>query len=279
MRIFFTAFALLALCCGTTGNPGEEQASSVLRMQKDTTIKIGKFEVLIITPSDSIKGDLLLLPGWNFKNTAWCDSTDVCSTALAKGLRVIAPQMSQSIYASQYYPETRADLAKHPTGTWLWDTMIPALQARNIFSAGKNYVLGLSTGGRGVALLLIHKPGLFDAAAALSGDFNQAVMPKDALSTLVYGPYSKFKERWKTVDNPWSDANKISTPLFLGHSYADKIVPYSQSLQFYMKLRTVPGKFLGSSEKLHFHKEDKLGHTWAYWRSELPAVWKFFESQ
>jgi dipeptidyl aminopeptidase/acylaminoacyl peptidase len=181
--------------------------------------------------------------------------------------------MGQSIYASKYFPETRTDLAKYPTGTWLCDTAMVFLQTNfNIFSTGKNYILGLSTGGRGVALVCERKPGLFDAAAALSGDFDQTAMPNDNLSTLIYGSYSKFKDRWKQIDNPGNDAAKINTPFYLGHGKRDKIVPVSQTTNFFNVLKKLHPKL-----DLVLHIAEKKGHDFGYWRSELPEVWKFFE--
>jgi len=276
-RLFIPLFLVLQGCSGQSAKdstavlPAKPKAKPVYKAL-DTTVKIGGYEVRIQTPADSIKGDLLLLPGWDFSNRKWCDSSDVCRTALAKGFRVVAPQMSRSIYAKKYFPETRADMAKHPTITWLDSAMDLLGKQFGCFKAGKNYVLGLSTGGRGVALICEAKPGFFHAAAALSGDFDQSKMPADNLSILVYGPYARFSNRWQTVDNPVHFADSMKTPIYLGHGLKDRVVPPSQTQQFAEVLKKKKPEL-----PVILHLDTNAGHTFRYWRSELPAVWQFFE--
>jgi len=276
-RLFIPLYLVLHAC---SGQSAKDSAAVVAVKPKikpaykalDTTVKIGGYEVRIQAPADSIKGDLLLLPGWDFSNRKWCDSSDVCRTALAKGFRVVAPQMSRSIYAKKYFTETRADMAKNPTITWL-DSVLSLLGNKfGCFKAGINYVLGLSTGGRGVALICEAKPGFFHAAAALSGDFDQSKMPTDNLSTLVYGPYSRFANRWQTVDNPVYFADSMKTPIYLGHGLKDMVVPSSQTQLFADVLKKKKPEL---PVMLHLHPT--AGHSFGYWRSELPAVWQFFE--
>lgn len=252
-----------------------ESKNKVCAVNKDTTLIIGGFSILIKVPDSSIKivGDLLLLPGWNYSNTKWCDSTSVCDSALKKGLRVIAPQMMQSVYATIYYPQTRSDLLKYPTLTWL-DTSIDILQAQyGFFQESMRFVLGLSTGGRGVALICEKKPNFFTAGAALSGDFDQSKTTNDVLTMLVYGPYHMYKDRWKTIDNPTFGIPSLTTPLYIGHAVNDKVVPYTQSRDFYLAIKKAHPTL-----NVKFHEEWKLGHTFTYWRSELPAVWNFFDT-
>ena len=276
-RLFIPLFLVLQGCSGQSAKdsaailPAKPKAKPVYKAL-DTTVKIGGYEVRIQTPADSIKGDLLLLPGWDFSNRKWCDSSDVCRTALAKGFRVVAPQMSRSIYAKKYFTETRADMAKHPTITWLDSTLGLLGKQFGCFKAGKNYVLGLSTGGRGVALICEAKPGFFHAAAALSGDFDQSKMPADNLSILVYGPYARFSNRWQTVDNPVHFADSMKTPIYLGHGLKDRVVPPSQTQQFAEVLKKKKPEL-----PVILHLDTNAGHTFRYWRSELPAVWQFFE--
>lgn len=246
-----------------------------VEITRDTNVTIGGVAIMVRVPDKSvkIKGDLLLLPGWNFSNTKWCDSTPVCDTALKRGFRVIAPQMMQSVYATHYYTETRADLAKYPTLTWL-DSAIDILQWKYGLFNNYKLILGLSTGGRGVALICEKKPSFFTAAATLSGDFNPLSQPNDVLTRLVYGPIHMYKQRWKEEDNPTTDIYKLNTPIYIGHAVNDKIVPYTQSRDFYLALKKAHPTL-----KVKFHEEWKMGHTFAYWRSELTAVWKFFDEE
>lgn len=276
-RLFVPLFLVLQACSGqsakdTAGIKTAKPTIKKVYKALDTTLKMGGYEVRIQSPADSVKGDLLLLPGWDYNNRKWCDSSDVCRTALAKGFRVVAPQMSRSIYAKHYFPETRADMAKHPTLTWLDSSLDLLSQKFGCFKSGKNYVLGLSTGGRGVVLICEAKPGFFHAAAALSGDFDQSKMPADNLSILVYGPYARFTKRWQTADNPVFLVNSMKTPIYLGHGLRDRVVPSSQTQLFADAL-----KIKKPDLPVILHLDAKAGHNFSYWRSELPAVWQFFE--
>ena len=212
VKILIWTCALSILACGASTSEDIQIAKTNNRM--DTTVAIGGFKVRIIKPNSNSKsaGTLLLLPGWNFSDKMWCDSSDVCETALSNGLTVVAPEMGKSIYATEYFPETRDDYRKYPTLTWL-DSAIEILKKRNgVFGSSaeqRNFILGLSTGARGVALICAKKPGFFHAAAMLSGDYNQAAITDDPLCTIVYGPYQKYSNRWKTIDNPSSQIEKF----------------------------------------------------------------------
>jgi predicted esterase len=179
--------------------------------------------------------------------------------------------MGQSIYATKYFPETRADLAKYPTLTWL-DSSLKYLSKEYGFFNLKRYVLGLSTGARGVVLLCEKTGKYFHAAAALSGDYNQSALPTDPLCTLVYGPYSKFSNRWITVDNPQTSRESMRTPIYLGHGQMDRVVTVRQTLEFGQRLTESHPRL-----DVKVHIDTKAAHTFGYWRSELPAVWGFLE--
>lgn len=268
---------LIFFVCSCQAQPGAvvvNDSKSALKKQADTVIFFQGYEVWIQTPADSVRGDLLLLPGWDYSNRKWCDSTDVCQTALKKGFRVIAPQMHRSVYATVYTLNTRPDLRQNPTLKWL-DSMIDFLQVGKGFFKGKRYVLGLSTGGRGVAQICERKTGFFHAAAALSGDYNQLSMPKDNLMTLVYGSSQgeAGQKIWRTVDNPQMNCQNMKTPIYLGHGMLDRVVPVRQTTDFAMALNQ---KYPRLDVKLHI--DHTAAHNFKYWRSELPAIWTFFEA-
>lgn len=274
------AIALLISFCGCQAKSTNHKESdtiqpkSTLPINHDTSIRVNNLEFYIQVPKKDIavKGDLLLLPGWDFSNTKWCDSTDVCKTSLQKGYRVIAPQMGRSVYATRYYTQTRDDFRKFPTLPQL-DSALEWLKTNGGFFSQKNLVLGLSTGARGVALLCERKPGWFHAAAALSGDYNQTAMPNDNLMRLTYGPYSIYRILWINTDNPQTDAGKLKTPIYLGHGMKDKVVPFGQTKDFAGVLQ----KKNPDTSAIVLNLNKNAGHNFGYWRSELPAIWQFFE--
>ncbi len=236
-------------------------------------VKIAGHWVDIRQGKDSPQGNILVLPGWNFPRQDWCQKSSLCQKALARGYRLILPEMAKSMYAKQHYPETRQDWRGNPTRAWVVEEMIPFLQEEEkvMLPLQKNYVLGLSTGGRGVALLLQDLPELFLAGAALSGDFDQTLMPDDRLTIGYYGPYADFPTRWTGLDNPLQQAAKIQVPLYLGHGTEDKVVPVEQTQVFYQALRAARPQL-----EIVLNLPN-AGHDYQYWDSEVENMLDFLD--
>ncbi len=234
---------------------------------------LNNVSVDIFQNDSEFKGDILILPGWNFKRNIWCDSLKFCELALKRGFRLVLPEMGKSIYSSSYYPETRKDWKKYPNLSWVTDSLIPYVQKKyGIFSTKRNYLLGLSTGARGVILIGINTDTLFAKGAALSGDYNQIKMPNDNLITGYYGSYFKHRKRWEEVDNPLRNSKKIKFDLYLGHGQNDKVVNYSQSVELYDSI-----KKNNKNINVILSAPNKKGHNFEYWRSEIKNILMFFE--
>ena len=237
---------------------------------------VDRFVVEIKTPPGQVTGDLLVLPGWNFSRSSWCENSSLCENALQRGYRLIFPEMGKSIYQTKIFPETDTDLLKYPTGNWLNDTLIPYLQRTYdiLQTGGNNFIIGLSTGGRGVALTVIHHPDLFRAAAALSGDFDQTTMQGDKLMTSGYGAYLQFSERWRTIDNPTFSIDSFHIPVYLGQGLNDPINPPGQPIDFAKALRKAHPDL-----NIVLHVVADADHDYNYWNSEVIPVLDFFEKQ
>jgi pimeloyl-ACP methyl ester carboxylesterase len=262
------------LSAGTGGAEGQTASGGCKPFTTSQVMKVSSYDVEIMLPEGDVKADLLVLPGWNFSRTDWCAKSSLCKRALKKGYRLILPEMGKSIYASEYYPETRNDWRVYPTRTWVTDTLIPQLQNDHcvLQHGGHNYMVGLSTGARGVALIALHRPGLFAAGAALSGDYDQRLLTSDNLMRGVYGDYESFKDRWEGQDNPTVNADKFTTPLYLGHGLEDDVVPHEQTEVFYKALKR-------ARPDLHveLHLADNKGHDYGYWNSEVDDMITFFD--
>ena len=192
----------------------------------------------IYIPQNYRNRSIVVLPGWDFPRTSWVEDSPLVQYADKYGYALILPEMLQTLYESAYYPETKLKWNKIPGGEFLKKRFIPEIQNRhNLLKQGdNNTLLGLSTGGRGVALIALENPGLFVAGASLSGDFSQENTPEDRLMTAVYGSFNKFPERWKGRDNPMARVSEWKMPLYLAHGTADDIVPEEQSRLFYQVL-------------------------------------------
>ncbi|MCT7950361.1 alpha/beta hydrolase-fold protein [Ancylothrix sp. C2] len=228
----------------------------------------------IYVPQKYRNRSVLVLPGWNYPRTSWPENSNLVNLAEKHGYVLILPEMLQTLYESSYYPDTQLKWNQKPGGEFIKTRLIPEIQKRhNLLRPGQNNtLLGLSTGGRGVALIALENPRLFVAGASLSGDFSQENTPDDRLMTAVYGAYTKFPERWKGRDNPSLRAAEWVMPLYLAHGTADDIVPEQQSRLFYQEL--IKNK---SNLVVEYHAVKDAGHDYQFWGGQLPAVFGFFE--
>ena len=242
---------------------------------KDSVFFISNTKVEIIIPHDSVKGSILVLPGWNFPQNDICLKTDFCNKFTAQGFVLIMPNMQKSIYSHKLFKETREDWRTYPTLLWITDSLIKEIQTKFklLLENQNNFIFGISTGGRGVALVLENTNELFNAGAALSGDYNQLLDLKDNLMLGYYGEYSKFPERWSGEDNPFIHASKIKTPIFIAHGKEDKIVPFKQSELFFEELIKIQPN---TGHKLDLI--EKAGHSYEFWSSEFDKVLIFFNT-
>jgi S-formylglutathione hydrolase FrmB len=201
-----------------------------------------------------------------------CEKSTFCTAATNKTFILVRPEMGKSIYASSIYPETRKDWSSYPQLKFITDTLIPELQAKfSLLKPGQNnFLYGISTGARGVAMIALHTGKLFKAGAALSGDYEQTRMPKDNLMKGYYGELDKFKERWQK-DDPYLHAAEIKIPLYLAHGGSDKVVPTEQTKIFFKKLKEV-----SPALKHELHIADSAGHNYDFWGKETDEVLKFF---
>jgi S-formylglutathione hydrolase FrmB len=224
--------------------------------------------------ADTSKATLIVLPGWNLKATEWCEKTSLCEKAKEQGFDLVVVEMQRSVYLKEYYPQTRADYKDYPTRSWLMDSVVQPLFTKNLV-ANENpvFVLGLSTGGRGAAILALENPEIFSGAASLSGDFNPLLQKNDALMINSLGPYSKFPELWNGDNNISKRAKEFKTPLYIGHGQQDKVCPLIQSTDFVKILKTTHPTL-----RVVSHFPANYGHTYAYWDSEVAAVLNFFKS-
>jgi S-formylglutathione hydrolase FrmB len=220
-------------------------------------------------------GAVLVLPGWNFSKNDVCVKSDFCTKALSQGYILVFPEMLKSVYASELFPETRTDYRKYPTMKWITDTLIPFCQKQfAIFRMDdKNFIYGISTGARGVALVAENTGNLFLAGAALSGDYDQTTMHSDRLMTGYYGSYAEFKDRWEGPDNPLIHSDRLKIPLYLAHGIKDAVVPVNQTINFSKKILAENPR---NGHEIHLC--DTCGHNYAFWNSQTNSVLMFFQN-
>lgn len=275
LPLYMTATLLLASACGA--RESAEPAVPVLIPRGQVERNLAGVELTVYTPSESaapeIRGSVLVLPGWKYNRKRWLNETPIKAEADRLGLRLICPEMGRSIYASRYFPETGPRWNADKAGlAWVLEDLLPYLQSQGVFRKGqRNFLLGLSTGARGVALIALARPDLITAASGLSGDYDQTLQTGDRLMAGHYGPYAQFRERWESIDNPGRRAEDWRTPLYLSHGTADRIVPIVHSQKFYERLKAAHPDL-----ELVF-KSPAAGHDFAFWAAESEPSFAFFE--
>ena len=217
-------------------------------------------------------GTILVLPGWNFPDTQWCEKTLLCEKALKMNYNLLFIEMQRSVYLKEYYPQTRKDYKNYPTRTWLIDSVLKVLQDKYlIYPKGFNFAIGLSTGGRGAAILGLDYPSYFKAVASLSGDFDPTLQKNDNLMVFSLGPYNNNIKLWEGSDNMAKRAKEMKTPIYIGHGMIDKTCPIIQSTNFVKELKKQNPSLI---IKTNFPKN--MGHDYTYWNSEVDSVIAFF---
>lgn len=217
----------------------------------------------------------MVLPGWNFPKEDWIQKTKLKTIADEKGYALILPDMKKTIYESEFFPETRMKWSPNPGLVFIKSYLIPEIQTKHhllLVENQKNYLLGLSTGGRGVVQISLDNPGLFSAGLAFSGDFNQEEMPKDNLMTAVYGPITEFHDRWVGKDNPTTRIEEWKMPIYLSHGILDRVVPPSQTESFCEALKKA------NKPNVSCNMVKGMTHDYDFWGSELKGGFEFLEN-
>lgn len=220
---------------------------------------------------------LIALHGYNGSSSDWESNTSIESQADKYKFIIVCPSMGKTLYESTFFPETTQKWGGMPGGRWIAEILIPYLRENFGIAEtrAKTGIFGLSTGARGAILLSARHTEIFGAAAGFSGDYDSMSMTRDRLLTSVYGPYYKFKERWKKTDNIIDLAvNLKNTPVLLGHGEKDYKIPFEQSGILAIRLLQLRKKQGGYVIK-YFRK--KYGqHNWSFWRYMLPHSMEFF---
>ena len=265
-RSFILAAFLIGLSC---------DQSQAMRLPAPGlyTVQLDGVDVDVIVPMGKIKGTLVMLPGWNFPRDSWRKNSRIEKMAEKAGLVLVLPEMGKTLYETEYFPETQMKWHKEPGSVFVKGKLIAELQARySILKPGqKNFLMGLSTGGRGVALTALENPGLFTAGAALSGDFAQEKMKYERINISVYGPYEQFTKRWMGRDNPNARVAEWTMPIYLSHGLSDEVVPPQQTQVFADAIRDK------NESLVEFHLKAGFAHDYQFWDAELDAAFQFFD--
>ncbi len=207
-------------------------------------------------------------------------NTPVARLADERGLVIVCPDMGKTMYESRYYPETEIKWSPVPGGKYIGEVLLPFLRREFGLALDREStgIVGLSTGGRGALLAAVNYPGLFGAAAGISGDYDPLTMTNDRLLKTVYGNYDKNRDRWENDDNVLKMAENLKkTPVMLIHGGKDYITPKGQSLVLAMKLKQLQKKSAGY-DVVYIEKKHQT-RDWPFWKSAVSETIEFFSQK
>lgn len=277
-KFLIILFALIGITACQRNNDCIQEDSEIIHFAQieDTTYLVSQGDstrrVRVFQPKGKMRGTILLLPGWNYPIEHWSDSTKIIELAQKERYNLVMPDMGKSIYSRYIYSETRSDWKGEATRIWLNDTLIPYIQNQTglLLTGDPNFILGISTGGRGAVLVGFEQKGRFRSIAALSGDFDQSKYPEDNLYKGFFGMKDEFPERYSGKENPVALISEGIPVLFLLHGKNDQVVPPEHSLHFYEKLKN------DGRHRLELVPEQ--GHNYTFWNNQMKSVFQFFNS-
>lgn len=268
VKTIFSGFPKNTTLDNKTGNPTKLK-------EGENNVIIGGVSVTIIVPkAKKILGNIIALQGWGQAKNFWITDTSLDVKAPNAGYRLIIPDVKNTGYASQNFPETGKTQKDELKREWFTKTLIEGLQKDYgiLTKQDNNFILGLSTGARGVGLIVMDKPGMFDACAVLSGDYDQLVFA-DAFMTQIYGNKAQNAQRWKSVDNIITRINSWKTPVYIGHGANDPQTPKAQSQTLFASIKKSNPKV-----GIKLNIASGQGHTKEYWDSEIDNMLEFFSN-
>jgi S-formylglutathione hydrolase FrmB len=290
---YILCFILLSLSCATaaTGRdnlPGIQPGAWLRNVKVEYKVdKVASYgTVQIYFPKsygrDAESRTLIVLHGYRQKPEEWETKTPIAEYADRYGLVLVCPAMTTTLYESRYYPETANRWAPLPGGEFISAVLIDFLQ--NNFNLAKERertgIFGISTGARGALLLAAQHPGVFGAAAGLSGDYDSVSMKNDRLLVSQYGPYEVNRDRWENEVNILKKSESLrKTPVFLGHGTLDSIVPPPQTAMLAARLNELAAERGGYELIVEKEKSNGSGHDWIYWSRLVPDVLLFFDQK
>ncbi len=236
---------------------------------QDLDIIIEGTRVIVNYPKESkdIKANLLVLPGFGFPVTSISNRTPnrtLFDSYIKEGFVIIQVDMKSSVYGKK-----GNRLIKNPPDLATLETrIIRELQTKYGLFNDKNFVIGVSTGGRGAAALIYNTGLPITAAASLSGDFDYVdrTVGEYQAALKYYGNATDLIE-----DDFVLKAKRfgLRSPMYIGYGNGASDTYYrNQSKKFIANI----------SEKSKITEVQKQGgHEASQWELHIPDVLNYFK--
>ena len=282
MKSFLMSIVLLSVCIST----GWAQGGFVYETKtvKSDILKMDRKYSIYLPPgyneSDQSYPVLYLLHGSGDDHTGWVQFGQVQHIAdqtIAEGrcARMIIVMPDANTGRRGYFNDIRGDFNYED---FFFSELIPHIEKTYRVRTERRYraVSGLSMGGGGTIFYALHRPDLFAAAAPLSAstgnwDFEQYKSRQRNTSPSVTEAQLETFYKHHSIEEiikaaPKEDLDKIKQVRWY-ISCGDDDFLYEGNSMMHIAFR--------KSEIQHEFRIKDGGHTWTYWRMELPLVLEF----
>jgi len=299
-HIIVILVALLASACQTTeGNrnsvkikkaakyKGEVQPGKWLR---DIEVPINyngessSARIQIFFPKSYVKGKscrtIIALHQHGASRRDWETNAQMESHANRYSFVIVCPEMDKTVYEMNYYPETTYRWNIMPGGKFVAEVLVPFMAENFGLAAEKEStgIMGVTVGAHGAILIAENYPGLFGAAAGISGFYDPTIMQESRIIESVYGSYRKNPERWENEDNPLKMADRLAgVHVYLYHGGRNDAFQEGQSRIMAIKLKQLQNK--SSDYSITYSESKSSQYGWIYWRGKVPEVMEFFNEK
>lgn len=250
--------------------------SEVLEMEQPLNVLLPEISIKDKEKRKNIEREgfpvLYLLHGLSGNHTDWMRKSNIERYAAEYGLAVVMPNVNRSFYVDM----------KHGANYYTYITKeIPHFARTNFPISEKrenNFIAGLSMGGYGAFMIALRNPGMFSAAASLSGALDMSPvfdMPDDEVGPMVRAIFGSKEEYINTDYNlirllKELQGKKDDLPrLFQCCGTEDYIYYMNQNF------KTAAEKYgIGLT-----YEEGPGEHEWGYWDTNIQRVLKWIFGQ
>jgi enterochelin esterase-like enzyme len=271
-NLSLTAMLLLSVAVGATAQKSQvyetkKVKSDILKMERNYAIYLPAG----YDGSDVSYPVLYLLHGSGDNHTGWVQFGQVqhiADKAIAEGtaapMIIVMPDANTKVKGYFNAPDGSFDYED-----FFFKELIPHIEKTYRVRSEQRYraISGLSMGGGGTIYYTLHHPELFAAAAPLSAT-TRAWTNKDAKYSEKQLEAYQAKHKVETIVDKASaeDLEKIKrVRWYVSVGDDDFLYRDNSELHIFFKDKQIP----------HEYRVKDGGHTWTYWRMELPEVMGF----
>jgi enterochelin esterase-like enzyme len=269
-------FAIIVLSCLAPGAGAQEGSVYETRTLKSEILKMDRNYAIYLPPgyeaSDVSYPVLYLLHGSGDNHTGWVQFGQVrhiADRAIAEGkagpMIVVMPDGDTKVKG--YFNQPDGSFAYED---FFFKELIPHIEKMYRVRSERRYraISGLSMGGGGTVFYALHHPEVFAAAAPLSATIGSSWLIRDSKATQAQLDAFRRKYGFEDILNNASreEIEQIRRVRWYV-SCGDDDFLYKDNSMMHILFR--------EKEIVHEYRVKDGGHTWTYWRMELPLVIEF----